>query len=53
MARKGEWEDQLDPAEIRFMHSKIRPQFSDGRVRPFPSHPSACWTPWRSWKAGL
>src|SRR5690242_7464205 len=28
---KGEWEMEVDPQNIRFMHSKISPVFSDGR----------------------
>jgi hypothetical protein len=28
----GEWEDYVDPAQIRFTHAKIRPVFSDGKV---------------------
>ena len=28
----GEYTTRLDPSEIRFTHSKIRPIFSDGRL---------------------
>jgi hypothetical protein len=30
-AQNGEWDLEVDPQEVRFMHSKISPVFSDGR----------------------
>jgi hypothetical protein len=31
MSSKGEYTDEVDPIYIRFMHSKIKPIFSDGK----------------------
>ena len=30
--QKGEWEAEVDPAKVRFTHSKISPVFSDGKL---------------------
>jgi hypothetical protein len=30
--KANEWEELADPIHIRFMHSKIRPKFSDGKL---------------------
>lgn len=57
---KGEWEAEVDPAQVRppppphsltpqvrFMHARIRPFFSDGKVfPPFCSpEPLSAWRP--------